>query len=178
MCYYAEHGKDFRILSSVASQVFVAEATSGETELIASDAGIYYRKRRNSFKPETVKKMIFLQGCFLQDMPQLRRAKVANERVQELIKKQSLSCQINRNGPSEDFIEFLNGLCSWIYYDEDEANFCFAALYFSCSDPPPCPRDTIFTPALSWPYRKSYYRSPITGLTQNYILYYPLLSST
>ena len=26
-----------------------------------------------------------------------------------------------KNGPSEDFIEFLNGLCSWIYYDEDEA---------------------------------------------------------
>ena len=55
-------------------------------------------------KPETVKKMIFLQGCFLQDMPQHRRAKVANERVQEFVKKQS---QIYRNGPSEDFIGFL-----------------------------------------------------------------------
>jgi hypothetical protein len=121
LVYYAEHGKDFPILSRIASQVFAAEATSGETERIASDAGIYYSKRRSRLKPETVKKMIFLQGCFLQDMPQRRRAKVANERVQEFIKKQSLSCQINRNGPSEDFIEFLNGLCPWIYYDEDEA---------------------------------------------------------
>ena len=74
----------------IASQVFAAEATSRETgERIASKAGIYYSKRRNSFKPETVKKMIFLQGCFLQDMPQCRRAKVANERVEEFIKKQA-----------------------------------------------------------------------------------------
>ena len=107
--------------SGNSRQKYSAEATSGETERIASDAGIYYSKRRSRLKPETVKKMIFLQGCFLQDMPQRRRAKVANERVQEFIKKQSLSCQINRNGPSEDFIEFLNGLCPWIYYDEDEA---------------------------------------------------------
>ena len=76
----AEPDKDFPILSCIASQVFAAEATSGETERIASNAGIYYRRRRSRLKPETVKKMIFLQGSFLQ---------VANERVQEFIKKQS-----------------------------------------------------------------------------------------
>ena len=86
LVYYAEHDKDFPILSRVASQVFVTEATSGETERIASDAGIHYSKRRSRLKTETVKKMIFLQGHFFQDMPQRRRAnKEATERVRTRI---------------------------------------------------------------------------------------------
>jgi len=100
-------------------QVFAAEATSGETECIGSDAGIYYSPRRNRLKPETVKKMLYLQGCFLQEMPQRTRAIVANARVTEFIKKQSMSCQANRDAPNEDFTAFLNGLCPWIYYEDE-----------------------------------------------------------
>ena len=54
-------------------------------------------------------------------MPQRTRAIVANARVIEFIKKQqSMSCQANRDAPSnEDFTAFLNGLCPWIYYEDE-----------------------------------------------------------
>ena len=48
---------------------------------------------------------------------------MANARVIEFIKKQSMSCQANRDAPNEDlFTAFLNGLCPWIYYDEDDSD--------------------------------------------------------
>ena len=50
------HGKDIRILTRVALQVFAAETTSGETERIGSDAGINYSAHRNALKPKSVKK--------------------------------------------------------------------------------------------------------------------------
>ena len=112
LVYYSEHGKDIPILTRVALQVFAAETTSGETERIGSDAGIDYSARRNALKPETVKKKLYLQGCFLQEMPQRTpKAKVAHARVIEFIKKQSMSSQANRDAPNEDFTAFLNGLC-------------------------------------------------------------------
>ena len=77
LVYYSGHGKDIPILTRIASQVFKAEANYGETERIGSDAGIYYSSYRSRLKRETVKKMLYLQGCFLPEMPQLsRRAKV------------------------------------------------------------------------------------------------------
>ena len=59
---------------SIASLIFSANATSEEIERIASTAGILYSPRRNRFKPETVKQMIFLHGCYVGDKPPSKRA--------------------------------------------------------------------------------------------------------
>ena len=42
------------------------------------------------------------------------------ERSSKFILHQSISCQIDRNKATEDFTEFLNDLCAWIYYPSDE----------------------------------------------------------
>ena len=64
--FWSDEGKTkFPILARIASLIFSANATSGETERIASTAGIFYSPRRNKFKPETVKQMIFLHGCYI-----------------------------------------------------------------------------------------------------------------
>ena len=59
---------------SIASLIFSANATSEEIERIASTAGILYSPRRNRFKPETVKQMIFLHRCYVGDKPPSKRA--------------------------------------------------------------------------------------------------------
>jgi hypothetical protein len=110
----------FPILTRVAAQVLAAEATSGETERIASTAGIFYSPRRNRFKPETIEKMIFLQGIYASEIPPSTRITSSRSRTKEFIKRQSISCQVNKYGCSDDFKLFLNGLCEWVTYEDDE----------------------------------------------------------
>ena len=120
--FWAHDGtSDFPILARIAGQVFAADATSGETERIGSTGGIYYSPRRNKLKPATVKKMIFLHGCYLSELAPSKRSITAKKRVDHFIRKQSISCFNCRDGTDADFEEFLNSLCAWIYYDgEDE----------------------------------------------------------
>ena len=110
----------FPILTRIAAQVLAAEATSGETERIASTAGIFYSPRRNRFKPETIEKMIFLQGIYASEIPPSTRITSSRSRTKEFIKRQSISCQVNKYGCSDDFKLFLNGLCEWVTYEDDE----------------------------------------------------------
>ena len=59
---------------SIASLIFSANTTSGEIKRKASTVGIFYSPGRNRFKPETVKQMIFLHGCYISDRPPSNRA--------------------------------------------------------------------------------------------------------
>jgi hypothetical protein len=119
--FWPEVGVDrFPILTRVAAQVLAAEATSGENERIATTAGIFYSPRRNRFKPETIEKMIFLQGIYASEIPPSTRIKSSRSRTKEFIKRQSISCQVNKYGCNDDFKLFLNGLCAWVTYEDDE----------------------------------------------------------
>lgn len=110
----------FPILKRIAAQVLAAEATSGETERIASTAGIFYSPRRNKFKPETIEKIVFLQGIYAEEIPPSTRTTSSRSRTREFIKRQSIACQENMFGCSDDFKVFLNNLCSWVSYEDDE----------------------------------------------------------
>ena len=73
--------------------------------------------------PELAKKMIFLYGCYVRDDGGITtRQRVAKERSANFIRRRSISCQISRNEATEDFTKFLNSLCAWIYYPDDEDN--------------------------------------------------------
>ena len=98
LVYSVEHGKDCPILSRVASQVFAVEATSWETERIATDAGIYYSKLCSRLKRETVKKTFFKIH-----LPQRRRAKVATESLRTRIYREEepeLRAKLTRKWPA------------------------------------------------------------------------------
>ena len=86
-------------------------------ERINSRGGIYYIPHRNRLSPELVKKMIFPYGCYVRDDGGLTtRQRVAKEQSANFIRRQSISCQINRNAATDGFTEVLNNLCAWIYY--------------------------------------------------------------
>ena len=53
-------------------------------------------------------------------MPPTARATACTARTAELTKHQSISCQVSKDGCSEEFKTFLSGLCEWVYYEEDE----------------------------------------------------------
>ena len=59
--------RTFPILCRIAAQVFVQEATTGDMKRINSRGGIYYTPHCNRLAPETVKKMIFLCGCYVRN---------------------------------------------------------------------------------------------------------------
>ena len=113
--------RSFPILRRVAAQVFAQESTAGDMERINSRGGIYYTPHRNRLAPETVKKMIFLYGCYVREDGGLTtRQRVAKERSSKFILHQSISCQIKRDEATDDFTEFLNGLCAWVFYPSDD----------------------------------------------------------
>jgi hypothetical protein len=113
--------RTFPILCRIAAQVFVQEATTGDMKRINSRGGIYYTPHCNRLAPETVKKMIFLCGCYVRDEGGLAtRQRVPKERSSKFILHQSISCQIDRNKATEDFTEFPNDLCAWVYYSSGE----------------------------------------------------------
>ena len=112
--------KKYPILNRIASQVLAAEATSGETERIGSAAGVIYSPRRNRLKSETAEKMIFLQGVYLSEMPPSSRAMASKKSSKQFIKRQSITCQEDPINCSESFKKFLDGLCDWLYYEEEE----------------------------------------------------------
>ena len=90
-------------------------------ERINSRGGIYYTPHRNRLAPETVKKMIFLYGCYVREDGGLTtRQCLAKERSSKFILHQSISCQIKREEATEDFTEFPNDLCAWVYYPSGE----------------------------------------------------------
>ena len=64
--------------------------------------------------------MIFLQGSFKSELPPTARSNLSRARSEEFITKQSIACQLNKDGCTDEFKTFLNGLCEWIYYDEDD----------------------------------------------------------
>ena len=111
---------NYPILNRIASQVLAAEATSGETERIGSTAGVIYSPRRNRLKSETAEKMIFLQGVYLSEMPPTSRAMASKKSSKEFIRRQSITCQEDPINCSESFKKFLDGLCAWLYYEDDE----------------------------------------------------------
>ena len=90
-------------------------------ERINSRGGIYYTPHRHRLAPETVKKMSFLYGCYVRENGGLTmRQRVAKERSSKFILHQSISCQIKRDEATDEFTEFLNGLCAWVFYPSDD----------------------------------------------------------
>ena len=95
--------------------------TASDMERINSPGGIFYTPHRNRLAPEIVEKMILLYGCYVREDGGLTtRQCLAKERSSKFILHQSISCQIKREEATEDFTEFLNGLCAWAYYPSDE----------------------------------------------------------
>jgi hypothetical protein len=121
--FFAEYKSQFPILTGVAAIVLAQDITTGDMERINSRGGIYYRPHRNRLKPETVQKIIFLYGCYVREDGGLtHRQQKARERASSFIRYQSISCQIDPSKASEEFTDFLHGLCSWIYLGDDEDN--------------------------------------------------------
>ena len=121
MQFFADYKSQFPILAGVAAIVLAQDITTGDMERINSRGGIYYRPHRNRLKPETVQKIIFLYGCYVREDGGLtHRQQKARERASTFIQHQSISCQINPSKASEEFTDFLHGLCSWIYLGDDE----------------------------------------------------------
>ena len=76
-------------------------------ERINSRGGIYYTPHRHRLAPETVKKMSFLYGCYVRENGGLTM-------------RQRVACQIKRDEATDEFTEFLNGLCAWVFYPSDD----------------------------------------------------------
>ena len=71
-------------------------------------------------KPETIEKILFLQGSFKSEFPPSSRSLNDRTKSNEFIKRQSIACQLNKDGCTDDFNLFLNNFCTWVYYEEDE----------------------------------------------------------
>ena len=108
-----------RLAKDDGDQVLAADATSGDPERIGSRAAIYYTPLRNRLSPGTAKKMVFLHGCYSAGVYNKRMADSKKD-LEKFIARQSFDCADNYSHLTEEGVEYLNGLCSWVAYEDSD----------------------------------------------------------